>query len=178
MNGHDVRTVSDVAQARKQAIFEAARSALVRRRRRRAAVRAGSAACVLTLLIAGAAYVTTLAGRSGHPAPAPAPTPIAAETAAVRVMRITTDPDIITRTRVMADSPRLVQRIDDAELLAVLQATGDRYGIIRTGAGVAVVCQTCRTPDGALKGWGAGLSEPQTGASPEEPGPVRRGRPL
>lgn len=169
MNGHETGTLSDLALARKGAIYQAARGALVRRRRRRAALRASSAAGAAVLVIAGAAYLVTLA-RGGSATPAPAPTIAdrgAAEPAlpapapekalpAVRIARITTDAAVLARTRVTADAPRLVRRIGDDELLAALEGTGEQYGIIRTGGRVAVVCRTCRAPDGSTPGWDTG----------------------
>lgn len=107
------------------------------------------------------AHVPTPAQKSTPP-----PTP------AARVAIIRTDPGIVARLAVRPPTAPLVRRIDDSELLAALdEAGGERFGLVRTGAQVAVVCQTCVAGSHAGPAWMQELRREWTGrVRPGHPG--------
>lgn len=164
MNDHDSPPPETLMQRRKDEIYAVLRVELRRRTRRRRAARGAAAAGAVCIAAAAALLLRTAApSTSGTPpapelpiahAPPPAPPDAPPPTPPHRVAVIRTDPDILTRLAVHPPEVSLVRRIDDTELLVALdEAEGERFGLIRTGTQIAIVCQTCVSGDHAGPAW-------------------------
>ena len=182
MNAHDATQAESAVQRRKGEIYAVLRTELRRRTRRRRAARAAAAGAMCVVAAATALLLRTAGPSStGTPAaPSPpiahVPTPAQKSTPppppAARVAIIRTDPGIVARLAVRPPTAPLVRRIDDSELLAALdEAGGERFGLVRTGAQVAVVCQTCVAGSHAGPAWMQELRREWTGrVRPGHPG--------
>lgn len=157
--------LSPAGAARSEAIRGVVLAAATSRRRRRTVVRGGAA--LAAVAIAGAATLWTVrAASSSHtgaspdsastfqprgpmvppdaPAAADKRNALAASGTEPTVVRreIRPEPGIVQRLAVTSE-PMLVREIGDSELIALVGATGNRYGLERIGDRVRMVCLDC-----------------------------------
>ena len=168
----DESTLSAAGAARSEAIRAAMLRAAGARKRRRVAVRTGGT-LLAGLVVCGAVALAMRGGAAPlkpdtvvAPQPAPAPVPEIAPApspAPTAVTAITPPKNVILREigrdativqRLGVGGPALtVREIGDDELIALVERTGNRYGLERIGERVRMICLDCT---GTFKGIGDG----------------------
>lgn len=117
------------------------------RTRRGRIVRRRTAAGVAAMLTIGAGVVIAMMSLPSPPVAAPTK-PIAATPRASTIERITTDPTILDRVRVVSDGSRIERiqtrpmpelRISDEQLAALTEDTDEPMGVMRIGNDVRLV---------------------------------------
>lgn len=168
----DGSTLSATGAARSEAIRSAVLSAAGTRRRRRVAVR--TAGTLAVVLVACGAVALTMRGGAAPlkpetatapqpapapvpetaPTPAPAPTAVAANTLPKTMILREIGRDATIVQRLGVGGPALsVREIGDDELIALVERTGNRYGLERIGERVRMICLDCAP---GFKGLGSG----------------------